>query len=399
MHILCRFAAAFVIASLGCSAATIDPVGVAAAALTQEPSFGSNPGSLKMYTYVPAAMPSSAPLVVVLHGCAQTVDDYVNAGWDELADLAKFYVVYAETSTAGGCFGWVSSTDTTRDSGQALSIKQMVDYMKQKYSVDGARVFVTGLSAGGAMTSVMLATYPDVFAAGATMAGVAYGAQIGETKTPSALGDSVRAAYPSFQGPWPRVSVWQGQSDSVVAPSSATAIVDQWTNVHALSQTATTSGTVAGAMHATYADSQGNVAVESYLIPNVGHGTPLHVPFAPAGGCGQTGAYLLEAGICSTYYAGVFFGLLQAPDADGGVVAPVDLANGGAGGGAGANGGTGGGGVNGGGGGNPTTTRASSGCAIGGPGGGSSGAMLLLILLFVASCVSECFSDDRMDRP
>jgi poly(hydroxyalkanoate) depolymerase family esterase len=367
-------------AGLGCSAGPIDRPGVAAAALTQQNNFGSNPGNLTMYTYVPMAMPPSAPLVVALHGCAQTADDYVNAGWNELADLAKIYVVYADTSASGGCFGWVSSTDTTRDSGQALSIKQMVDYMKQSYSVDGSRVYVTGLSAGGAMTAVMLATYPDVFAGGATMAGVAYGANIGETKSPAALGDSVRAAYPSYTGPWPRVSVWQGQSDSVVSPSSATALVDQWTNVHALPDTATSTDTVSGAMHASYADAQGSVAVESYLIPNMGHGTALHVPFAPAGGCGQPAAYLLEAGICSTYYAAAFFGLVTAPSGGDGGDAPADLGpGGGSDDGGGPNGGGGGGG-SGGSGGAAAGGHSGRGCSVGGAAHDSGlGALLLLV--------------------
>ena len=108
----------------GCRAVGPDDPAVLAAGLTQEPSFGSNPGNLTMYSYVPASMPSSAPVVVVLHGCGQTAAEYVNAGWNEFADLAKFYVIYAETPSPGGCFGWVSATDTTRDSGQALSISR-----------------------------------------------------------------------------------------------------------------------------------------------------------------------------------------------------------------------------------------------------------------------------------
>ena len=86
-------------ASAACTAAP--EFGVQAASLTEVTSFGSNPGKLRMYTYTPTAMPSGpAPLVVVLHGCTQTAADYVNAGWNELADLAKFYVVYAEQGRA-----------------------------------------------------------------------------------------------------------------------------------------------------------------------------------------------------------------------------------------------------------------------------------------------------------
>jgi poly(hydroxyalkanoate) depolymerase family esterase len=134
-----------------CSSGTREQIGVVRGALTQMGTFGG----LNMYSYVPASMPPSAPLVLVLHGCGQSAADYVNAGWDELADLAKFYVVYAEVP-GSGCFGWTSSTDTQRDSGQALALKQMIDDMKSKYSIDAGRVFVTGLSAGGAMRPIRM---------------------------------------------------------------------------------------------------------------------------------------------------------------------------------------------------------------------------------------------------
>jgi len=106
-------------------------------------------------------------------------------------------------------------------------------------------VFVTGLSAGGAMAAVMLATYPEVFAGGAIMAGLpygcarsveqAFGAMFSERSVPPrALGDLVRAAS-SHRGPWPKVSVWHGTADPIVKPSNGEAIVAQWTDVHGLS--------------------------------------------------------------------------------------------------------------------------------------------------------------------
>jgi poly(hydroxyalkanoate) depolymerase family esterase len=350
------FATMIVMFAVGCSGVPVEEPGVAGGALTQTGTFGG----LNMYAYAPASMPASAPLVVALHGCSQTATEYVNAGWNEMADLAKFYVVYAEVP-GGGCFNWTSASDTKRDSGQALAIKQMVDDMKAKHSIDAGRVFVTGLSAGGAMTTVMLATYPDVFSAGAPMAGIAYGSGLGGGGDPKTLGDSVRNAFPTFHGPYPRISVWQGQSDSIVAPSNATTIINQWTNVHAQAGTPTGMDSVSGAMHAIYAV-QGQTAVESYLIPGMGHGTAVKVGFAPAGGCGHAASYMIDAGICSTYYAGVFFGLLQGPPmTDGGVGATDDLGSGGSGGG-GSGGGTNGGGGSGGG--DPSAPRSDhSGCA------------------------------------
>ena len=324
------------------TSACIDPAprtASVASALVEDTSFGSNPGKLRMYSYSPTGVPDSAPLVVALHGCTQSASAYVGAGWNELADLAKFHVVYAEQQAANNaeeCFDWFTTADITRDAGEALSIKQMVDAMKAKVSIDGTRVFVTGLSAGGAMTAVMLATYPDVFAAGAVMSGVPYGCAAsaveslscenpGVNKTASAWADPVRNADPGYGGPYPRISIWQGSSDFTVAPADETSLVEQWTSLHGLSQTPTSTNTVGPATHNVYEDAQQNVIVESYLIANMGHGTALQVGYAPAGGCGQAGAYLLDVGICSTYWAADFFGLLDGNAiVDGG--AAIDLA-------------------------------------------------------------------------
>ena len=106
----------------------------------------------------------------------------------------------------------------------------MVEKMIVDHGIDRRRVFVTGLSAGGAMTSVMLATYPEVFAAGAIIAGLPYGTatnvkeafeSMGQVRARSARewGDLMRAASP-HKGPWPRVSVWHGGADPVVKPKN-----------------------------------------------------------------------------------------------------------------------------------------------------------------------------------
>ncbi|MGC4120829.1 MAG: PHB depolymerase family esterase [Myxococcales bacterium] len=288
--------------------------------LTAVTGFGSNPGGLNMYTYVPSGMPANAPLVVAMHGCTMGASDYANAGWNQLADLWKFYVVYPEMPSGVRCFLWYDLSQNKRDQGEALSIKQMVDYMKGHYGIDASRVFVTGLSAGGGMTATMLAAYPDVFAAGAPMAGLPYrcadsigdsGSCMGSGKSQAAKtwGDLVRGAYPGFSGPWPRVSIWQGASDYTVSTANSAELMKQWTNVHGIDQTAEATGRVDTATHTEYRDGSGQTLVETWLVDSMGHGTAVKPGFTPAGGCGQAGNFVLSAGICSTYYAARFFGL------------------------------------------------------------------------------------------
>jgi poly(3-hydroxybutyrate) depolymerase len=139
----------------------------ASAATTVEvTNFGSNPGKLRMFKHIPDKLPTSAPLVVVMHGCTQNAVTYTDAsGWTQMSDQLHVALVMPQQQQANNsnlCFNWYDPTKTTRDQGEAMSIKQMIDKMKANYSIDASRVFVTGLSAGGAMTSVMLADYPMV---------------------------------------------------------------------------------------------------------------------------------------------------------------------------------------------------------------------------------------------
>jgi poly(hydroxyalkanoate) depolymerase family esterase len=117
--------------------------------------------------------------VVVLHGSTQSAANYdVGAGWSTLADRHGFALLMPEQTrknNLNGSFSWFQRNDTQCGKGEAHSIVQMVEQIVRDHDIDRNRIFVTGLSAGGAMTLAMLASYPDVFAAGAVIAGLPYG--------------------------------------------------------------------------------------------------------------------------------------------------------------------------------------------------------------------------------
>jgi poly(3-hydroxybutyrate) depolymerase len=168
------------------------------------------------------------------------------------------------------------------------------------------------------MASAMLATYPDVFAGGAIIAGLPYGvatnlqqalnAMFQSRPLPaSELGDLVRNASP-HQGPWPKISVWHGSADKTVNPANADELVKQWADVHHLGPKPTLNTSVDGYPCQIWRNASGETVIESYTITNMAHGTPLGLA-DNAERYGETGAFLLEAGISSSYHIAKFFGL------------------------------------------------------------------------------------------
>jgi poly(hydroxyalkanoate) depolymerase family esterase len=290
--------------------------------LVEVTDFGANPGQLKMFSFVPDELQPKPALVVVLHGCGQTASGYdLGAGWSSLATRYGFALLMPEqqaSNNPNGCFNWFNPNDTARDRGEACSIRQMIARMVGDVGIDAHRVFVTGLSAGGAMTSVMLATYPEVFAGGAIIAGLPFGvatnvreALSGMFRSPShpagELGDLVRNAS-NHKGRWPKLSVWHGSADRTVNPANANEIVKQWLDVHQLSSAPMSEGTVDGYPHRVWWNADGETIVESYTITNMAHGTPLGVADNDER-YGAQGAFLIEAGISSSFHIASFFGL------------------------------------------------------------------------------------------
>ena len=274
-------------------------------------AFGDDPGGLAMWVHAPERLAPDPALVVVLHGCGQTAAGFAEgSGWLELADRFGFVVLCPEQSRSNNpnlCFNWFRPGDVARDCGEAASIHAMVLEATVRHGVDPRRVFVTGLSAGAAMADALLATYPETFAAGALIAGLPYGAagnmqeafsamSAPPTRSDAAWGDRVRAAS-SHPGPWPRVSIWQGDADTVVRPGVADAVARQWVDVHQAAAAGET-GLGAGRRLTTWRDRNGEAVVELHRIAGLGHGVPLRCDGDE--GCGRAGPFLLEVGINSS---------------------------------------------------------------------------------------------------
>lgn len=288
-----------------------------------------NPGNLAGRCYVPPGLSGPAPLVVVLHGCTQDAALYDHgSGWSALADRHGFLLLFPEQRRANNpmlCFNWFSAEDSRRGRGEAASIRAMIEAMAKAHEVDPDRIFVTGLSAGGAMASVMLATYPEVFAGGAIIAGVAYGCasdvaeafdcMAGRARADiSELGLRVRRASP-HRGPWPRVQIWQGSADTIVAPGNAEAIALQWASLHGLEPRPDREDRVAGYPRRVWLGKSGAPLIEHYVITGMAHGIPLD-PGTGEGESGVAGAHMLDVGLSSTDRIAAFFGI--APEWAGG---------------------------------------------------------------------------------
>ena len=219
---------------------------------------GPIPAISRMFVHIPRGLKPGAPLVVALHGCGQSAAGYgVEAGWWQLAEEMGFAVLAPEqkaVNNPGTCFNWFNPEDIARGEGEAASIAAMIGNVLETYRLDARRVFITGLSAGGAMTAVMLATYPEVFAGGAVIAGLPLWCRRQCARSPGNHAQCAVAGHrahgamrcgrllPSRAAPFQvlgpeKVSIWHGALDTTVSINNAQASVAQWADLHGVELT------------------------------------------------------------------------------------------------------------------------------------------------------------------
>ncbi|MDQ1288046.1 MAG: endo,4-beta-xylanase, partial [Actinomycetota bacterium] len=273
------------------SVATAQPA--AAASLTRVTSFGSNPTNLNMYIYVPDKVAAKPALLVAVHYCtgtAQAVFTGYAADFVRAADRYGYIIVFPEATRSGQCFDVYSPSALKRGGGSdPVGIMSMVDYAKQKYNVDPGRIYTTGFSSGAMMTNVLAAQYPDVFAAGSAFMGVpatcfattdgstwnnqCSGGQI--SKTAAAWGDAARAMYPGYQGTYPRMQLWHGETDTTLNYKNYAEEIKQWTNLRGVSQTPVKTDKPQSSWTRTrYGTDTVQAPVEGISVSGVGHSLP-----------------------------------------------------------------------------------------------------------------------------
>lgn len=203
-------------------------------ALSTGGSFTAPAGTIGYELYVPASYRPGTPmpLVVALHGCTQTAAAFRTLSHlDEQAAADGFIVAYPEQTVSNNqlrCWNWYTDANVNRSVGEPSLIAGVTLQLESQYTVDPSRVYVTGLSAGGAMAAVMATTYPDLYAAVGVGSGCEYtgGAACAGYKSadPEQAGKRAYEAMGSFARPVPFI-VFQGDQDKTVPPVNADQLV------------------------------------------------------------------------------------------------------------------------------------------------------------------------------
>jgi poly(hydroxyalkanoate) depolymerase family esterase len=251
--------------------------------------------------YIPSTYRAgtAAPLVVVLHGCTQSADVIRQlTRFDQLAEAKGFLVVFPEqpqSANSQKCWNFFQDAHLHRGTGEPSLVAGITEWVRQHYTVDSRRIYVTGLSAGGAMASVMGATYPDVYAA----IGIGSGCEYAATATCAGYksADPAAAAQAAYKEmgtrvrPLPVIS-FAGDKDTTVPPVNADQLLRQWQLTADLADDAVANGSVAKTPTSTvngqvpngrsytvryYADAKANELVQYWVVNGMSH--------AWSGGC------------------------------------------------------------------------------------------------------------------
>lgn len=242
-------------------------------------SFHNEVGSRRYKLYVPSGYKPGRPLplVMMLHGCTQSPDDFAaGTRMNELAEEQGFLVAYPEqtkSANASKCWNWFSAGDQQRERGEPSLIAGITRQIMAEWPVDPRRVYVAGLSAGGAAAAIMGATYPDLYAAVGVHSGLACGAA---RDVASAFTAMRQGGTPAHRGgparPIPTI-VFHGDRDATVNPVNGDQVVSQSKAGTALTRHSTKGRSAGGIAYTrtVESDAGGRPMIEQWLLHGAGH--------------------------------------------------------------------------------------------------------------------------------
>ncbi len=241
-------------------------------------SYAAQSGPRDYKLFIPAGSAGRAlPLVVMLHGCTQDPDDFAaGTRMNELAQAQGFLVLYpkqAPRSNASKCWNWFRPGDQKRGQGEPEMIAGMTRHVLQAHQLDADRVYVAGLSAGGAMAAILGREYPDVYAAIGVHSGVPQGAAHDVPSAFSVMKNGAPAAHPATSGARSvPVIVFHGDSDATVHPRNGEQVLDALRTAQA-TDTRVVEDTQSGGRFTRkdYRDAAGTVQAEHWTLHGVGH--------------------------------------------------------------------------------------------------------------------------------
>ncbi len=258
-------------------------------------SYTNHAGTRAYKLYVPSGSTGQAlPVVVMLHGCTQTPDDFAaGTRMNVLAERDRFLVVYpaqAAPANRSRCWNWFKASDQCHGQGEPSIVAGITRQILSAYHGDARRVYLAGLSAGGAMATIMGTTYPDLYAAIGVHSGLAYGVAKDVPSAFAAMRHGGPAAPPrNGRSPTPDMRarivptiVFHGDQDTTVHPSNSDQVLGQWATTHGGSDAAPTAqlratvnvGQVPGGHSYTrsiYYDAGGEAVLERWLVHGAGH--------------------------------------------------------------------------------------------------------------------------------
>lgn len=231
-------------------------------------------GSREYKLYIPpASFTEPLPLVVMLHGCTQNPDDFAaGTGMNEAALKRGFYVLYpAQTQHANSsrCWNWFKHNHQKRGRGEPALLAGMTRDVMKRYNIDPQRVYVAGLSAGGAMAAILGDTYPDLFAAVGVHSGLATGSA---TNVQGALSVMKTGAAPAARSTAsPPTIVFHGDQDATVSPANGEHVVAASAGASKSEHKRARSPNGRDYTQRSYKDASGRVVAEHWAVHGAGH--------------------------------------------------------------------------------------------------------------------------------